>query len=132
MKMEITFGGNKKVNADFNGMTIMTDQPVRGGGEGTAPAPFDLFLASIGTCAGIFVKSFCDQRGIPTERIRIIQDMDYNHSTHLISRISLSIEVPPDFPDKYRDAVMNAANLCSVKRHLHEPPEMMVSVVTVE
>lgn len=129
MKMEITFGGNKKIDAHYNGMTIHTDQPVRGGGDGTAPSPFDLFLASLGTCAGIFVKSFCDQRGIPTDQIRLIQDMEYDHSSHLVTRVDISIEVPADFPEKYREAVVNAASLCSVKRHLHQPPAMEVTLV---
>ena len=129
MKMEITFGGNKKVDANLNGIIIHTDQPVRAGGEASAPTPFDLFLASLGTCAGIFVKSFCDQRGIATDEIRLIQEMDYDQASHLVTRIIISIEVPTDFPEKYRDAVMNAANLCSVKRHLQEPPQMEVKVV---
>jgi putative redox protein len=130
MKIEISFAGNKKVNARINDMVIQTDQPIRAGGDGNAPTPFDLFLASLGTCAGIFVKSFCDQRGIPTDNIRLIQDMEYDHARHLISSIEIRIEVPADFPEKYKEAVKNAANLCSVKRHLHEPPQMNVMVVT--
>jgi organic hydroperoxide reductase OsmC/OhrA len=63
-KMRIYFAGNKKVYAEFNGFTVQTDQPVEGGGDGTAPAPYDLFLASLGTCAGIYVKGFCDSRGL--------------------------------------------------------------------
>lgn len=126
MNMEIFFEEGKKVNALFNGMVIKTDQPVEAGGEGSAPAPFDLFLASIGTCAGIYVKSFCLQRGIPTVDIRIIQSFDFDHINGLISKIKLDIELPADFPEKYRDAVIKVANLCAVKKHLLNPPEIEV------
>ena len=125
--MEVFFEGNKKISADLNGTIIRTDQPVQAGGDGTAPAPFDLFLASIGTCAGIYVKGFCDQRGIPTDNIRITQNMHYNRDTRLFGRIDLEIKLPADFPEKYKDAVVNAANLCAVKKHLNNPPEMEVT-----
>ncbi|MFO7827050.1 MAG: OsmC family protein [Bacteroidales bacterium] len=131
MDMEIYFEGNKKINARFNGQDIKTDQPLQGGGDGTAPAPFDLFLASIGTCAGIYVKGFCDQRGIPSENIKIIQKMNFNPMSRLIDRIDLEIQVPDDFPEKYKDAVINAANLCAVKRHMQQPPEFDVYTQTV-
>ncbi|MBN8585123.1 MAG: OsmC family protein [Ignavibacteria bacterium] len=126
MKMEIFFEDGKKVNARYNGITIKTDQPVEAGGKGSAPAPFDLFLASIGTCAGIYVKSFCSQRGIPTEDIRIIQSMEYDFEKGLIGKIKLDIELPESFPVKYKDAVINVANLCAVKKHLLNPPEIEV------
>lgn len=126
MNMEIYFDGNKKINARFNGQDIKTDQPLQGGGDGSAPAPFDLFLASIGTCAGIYVKGFCDQRGISSENIKIIQKMNFNPMTRLIDKIDLEIQVPEDFPEKYKDAVINAANLCAVKRHMQQPPEFDV------
>lgn len=129
--MKITFEGKKKIIADFNGHRIVTDQPVRGGGDGSAPAPFDLFLASIGTCAGIYVKSFCDQRGISTEGISLEQEMKFNPQTHLISDLEIRILLPADFPEKYKEAVVNSANLCAVKRHLHNPPNMLVIAVTV-
>ena len=127
MQMEIYFEGKKKVNARYNGHVIKTDQPVEAGGDDSAPAPFELFLASIGTCAGIYVKSFCDQRGISTENIKLYQEMEYNHEARLISKIVLNIELPPDFPEKYRDALINVANLCAVKKHLLNPPEIEVN-----
>jgi ribosomal protein S12 methylthiotransferase accessory factor len=129
--MEIYFDGNKKVNANWNGTTIKTDQPVQGGGDGTAPAPFDLFLASIGTCAGIYVKGFCDQRGISTDHIKIIQKMNFNPATRLIDKLDLEIQLPADFPEKYKEAVINSANLCAVKRHMQQPPEFEVYTKTV-
>jgi putative redox protein len=126
MQMEIYFEGSKKINARYGNTIIRTDQPAEAGGEGSAPAPFDLFLASIGTCAGIYVKSFCDQRGIPSEGIKIIQTMEFDHNTRLISKINLDIKLPSDFPEKYKDAVINVANLCAVKKHLQNPPAISV------
>ena len=125
--MEITFEGGKVVTALYNGHAIKTDQPLDNGGGDIAPAPFDLYLASIGTCAGIYVKSFCMQRGIATDNIRIMQSMDYDFDKGMIGKIKLEIELPHDFPDKYRDAVIKAANLCAVKKHLLDPPEIEVS-----
>ena len=87
--MEITFDGGKVVTAHSHGHLIRTDQPVDNGGSDTAPAPFDLFLASIGTCAGIYVKSFCDNRKIPAENIKIIQTTEWNKETGLPTSLSL-------------------------------------------
>ncbi len=125
--MEIIFSGNKKVDAVFNGQVIKTDQPVSSGGNGSAPAPFDLFLASIGTCAGIYVLGFCQARGILTDGIKIIQKMSYNFQTRLIDKIELEIVLPPNFPEKYKNAVINAADNCAVKKHLINPPEIIVT-----
>jgi len=129
-EMIVSFGGGKKVNADFNGFTILTDQAEYAGGEGAAPEPFSLFLASIGTCAGIFVLSFCQSRGIPTEGIRLVQSHFAKESGRGIGKIEIAIELPLDFPEKYKDAVISAANLCAVKKHIMEPPEFIVKAVT--
>jgi ribosomal protein S12 methylthiotransferase accessory factor len=132
MEMKIFFEGKKKVNAEFNGQLIGTDQSAQAGGDGTAPAPFTLFLASIGTCAGIYVKSFCMQRNIPTDNITISQEMNYNYKTRLIDNIELKVNLPSDFPEKYRSAVINAANLCAVKEHLKNPPNIEVVTAFAE
>jgi ribosomal protein S12 methylthiotransferase accessory factor len=123
MKMEIYFPANKQVYADYRGFTIKTDQPTMAGGDNTAPAPFDLFLASIGTCAGIYVLSFCQQRNIPTDNIRLVQEFERDPTSHLISRVKIDIQLPADFPEQYKAAVIRSAELCAVKRHLHQPPE---------
>lgn len=132
MKMEVFFEEGKKVNARYNGIVIRTDQPLEAGGQGSAPAPFDLFLASIGTCAGIYVKSFCMQRGIPFDDIKLIQSMEFDNTKGLISKINLEIELPESFPVKYKDAVIHAANLCAVKKHLLNPPEILVKAKIAE
>ena len=124
--MEITFDGGKVITAHLNGHVIKTDQPLDNGGGNTAPAPFELFLASIGTCAGIYVKSFCDQRGIPSDNIKIIQSVEFDQGTRLPSNIKLDIQLPSYFPEKYKAAVINAAELCAVKKTINNPPKFEV------
>lgn len=132
MLMEITFPGGKRVDAQLNEMVIQTDQPISAGGTGTAPAPFDLFLASIGTCAGIYVLGFCQLRGISTDGIKIQQKMNYNPNTRMIDRIELEIFLPNDFPEKYRPAVIHAAEMCAVKKHLQNPPKFEISTKVLD
>jgi putative redox protein len=124
--MEITFDGGKVITAHLNEHIIKTDQSVKSGGQNSAPAPYDLFLASIGTCAGIYVKSFCDQREIPSENIRIIQTVKFDSLTRLPDTIKLEIQLPADFPDKYKTAVINAAELCAVKKTINNPPKFEI------
>ncbi len=123
----VEFPGGARVDAHYGPYTIKTDQPPMGGGEGSAPTPFSLFLASMGTCAGIYVLGFCRQRGLPTEGIRIVQRMESDPRTHMISHVSLEIVLPPDFPEKYREAVIRSAEQCAVKKHLEAPPQFTVT-----
>lgn len=102
MEMIITMDGKAQVNASFKGQIIKTDQPIEGGGDNSAPAPFDFFLASIGTCAGIYVKSFCDKRGISTKDIRIVQTMGIDPVKRMVGSITLDIQLPADFPKSIR------------------------------
>jgi putative redox protein len=131
--MEVTFEEKKKVIANINGSIIPTDQSWLAGGDDSAPTPFELFLASIGTCAGIYVKSFCDKRRIPTENIRIIQEVETDFETGLPARITLDIKLPADFPEKYKEAVIKAADQCKVKQTIAAPPvfEVVTSVEEV-
>lgn len=127
--MKIYFPGNKKVYADVNGFTVQTDQSPRGGGEGDHPEPFTLFLASLGTCAGIFVKSFCDQREIPAEDIYLTQEQRYDPMKKMIGYVEIKIHIPSEFPERYEQALINTASLCSVKRHLKDDMEVKVTTV---
>jgi len=120
--MEIVFPGGKKVDAFYKGFKIETDQSERSGGKGLAPAPFDLFLTSIGTCAGIYVLSFCQERNIPTENIKLILRTERNRESWMITKIEIEIQVPPEFPTKYKEAVVKAAELCTVTKHIYNPP----------
>ncbi len=129
MDMDVYFPGGKRVFADYKGFTIETDQPVMAGGDGSAPAPFDLFLASIGTCAGIYALGFMQQRGIDPEGSRLTMRTHADRERGMIGKIDLELKLPPGFPEKYRAAVVNAMNLCAVKKHLHEPPEFAVTTV---
>jgi putative redox protein len=123
MNMRIYFPGGKKVNAEYNGFVHRTDQAKAGGGENSAPSPFELFLASLGTCAGFYVLSFCQQRGIDAAAIEIRQSMERDPQTHLITMVNIEIVLPASFPEKYRAAVIQAAQLCTVKKHLENPPK---------
>ncbi len=129
MEMVIDFPGGAKVDAHFSGFTVKTDQPPMGGGEGSAPAPFGIFLASIGTCAGIYVLGFCKQRGLPVEGIKIIEKTESNPLTGMVENIALEIQVPENFPAKYYDALIRSADQCAVKKHLEKPPKFNVYTV---
>ena len=122
MDIIVDFPGGAKVDAHFGGFTVMTDQPPMGGGDGSAPSPFELFLSSIGTCAGIYVLGFCRQRGLPTEGIRIVQRAHRDPTTGLVGLVDLEIQVPPSFPEKYYESLVRSANMCAVKKHLEHPP----------
>lgn len=124
---DITLAGGKKVNATIRGFTINTDQPISDGGENSAPSPFELFLASLGTCAGYFVVSFCQARNIPTEGIKMTQTVVRNEATHMVEKILIDISLPAAFPEKYRDAVIRAAESCTVKKVLAAPPQILVN-----
>lgn len=127
-EMLISFPGNKRVNAAFNGWEIKTDQGPYAGGDGTAPDPFTLFLASLGTCAGIFVKGFCDSRGLDATgidlRMRPTRD-----ATGRLADVEIDINVPTDFPEKYREALVRSADGCLVKRTMLNPPEFKIKTV---
>ena len=126
MEMTIDFPGNKRVTATYKGFSVETDQPTSEGGDGSAPEPFDLFLSSLGTCAGVYIVYFCESRDIPTEGITMTLRFERNEETHLMEKISMDIQLPPEFPAKYRKAVIRAAQMCTVKRMLTQPPEILV------
>ncbi|MBN2364858.1 MAG: osmotically inducible protein OsmC [Calditrichaeota bacterium] len=126
MEMIIDFPGGLKVDAHFGPYTVETDQPGSNGHPASAPTPFATFLASIGTCAGIYVLGFCRQRGLSTEEIRIIQRMHTNPFTGMIGKVDLEIQVPEEFPEKYHHALIRAADQCAVKKHFENPPKFDV------
>lgn len=126
MDIKVEFAGNKKVYAKINDFVIETDQPEFAGGDNSAPAPFELFMASIATCAGIYVKMFCDNRKLPTENIEITQNAEYNNETGLPTKISINIKLPSDFPEKYKDAVIKVAEKCKVKQTIASKPNFEI------
>ena len=132
MEMIINFPGGLKVDANFGPYAVETDQPDRSGNPGDAPTPFATFLASIGTCAGIYVLGFCKQRGLSTEGIQIRQKMQSNPFNGMVEKIDLEIEVPSDFPEKYHTALIRSAEQCAVKKHFENPPTFEVSTKILE
>jgi len=128
MDMIIDFPGGLKVDAHFGSFTIETDQPP----SNSAPTPFEVFLSSIGTCAGIYVLGFCRQRNLPTEGIRIVQHNHPNKMTGMMDKIDLEIQVPPTFPAQYYEALVRSAELCKVKKTLEHPPIFEVKTKMVE
>lgn len=124
--LTVTLPGGRRVDAQVGAHVVRTDQPLDNGGTDTAPSPFQLFLASLGTCAGIFVQGFCARRQIPTENIRIEQRMEFDADGGLTS-VSLEILLPPDFPEKYREAVIKVAEQCSVKKAISAQPAFRVT-----
>lgn len=119
--ISITFAGGLKVNAEYKGFEISTDQSVEEGGEGCAPEPYSLFLASLGTCAGVYILRFCQARNLPTDHIRLMQTIERSPAGK-VTQITTEIIVPPDFPEKYRKPLARVADMCAVKRTLQDPP----------
>jgi ribosomal protein S12 methylthiotransferase accessory factor len=111
------------VDAHFGNFSVPTDQPP----TASAPTPFAVFLSSIGTCAGIYVLGFCKQRNLPTNDLRIVQRIHTDPISGMVDKIDLEIQVPPTFPEKYRDSLIRSAELCAVKKHLENPPKFNIS-----
>ncbi len=126
-EMRVSFPGGTRVDVEYKGKVIKTDQPVYQGGGGTAPAPFDLFLASIATCSGYYVLAFCEKRGIPVDKASVVMKTFKNPESKMIEKITIDIQLPPEFPEKYKNAVINAVDSCSVKEHLFRPPAFEVT-----
>ena len=128
-EMIVTLPGGKRVDAQIGNHVVRTDQPAAGGGEDSAPAPFDLFLASIGTCAGIYVAGFCQKRGLPTEGIRIVQRNHSDPESGTLVRVELDVLLPAGFPEKYVEAVVRVADQCKVKKAIQAQPVFDVKAV---
>jgi len=128
-RIEIKFSGNKKVNAIVNGFEIKTDQPTVAGGDGTAPSPYDLFLASLAACAGIFAISFFQTRNLNSEGFEMYMDVSWDKVKHKLGRVSINMKLPADFPEKYIPALKNTVELCSVKKTIMDPPEFETNII---
>jgi len=129
MEIKITFPGNAKIDAEIEGFKIQTDQAITSGGDGSAPEPFMLFLASLGTCAGIYVKRFCDKRNIPADDYYLTQRSTFNQGKGIIDTFYIDIHVDETFPEKYDKAIIKTASLCAVKKHLNDEINTIIKVV---
>jgi putative redox protein len=131
-EMVVTLPGGKRVDTTIGSHVIRTDQPVANGGEDTAPSPFNLFLAAVGTCAGIYVAGFCQKRGLPTDGIRLRQRNHFDKETGVLTRVEIDVEVPSSFPEKYREALVRVADQCAVKKAIQAQPVFEVRTVVAE
>ena len=127
MSMQISFPGGVAVNASFKGFEVKTDQPAANGGENSAPSPFDLFLVSLGTCAGFFALRFCQQRELPTDGMSLDLDTERNPDSKQLEKVVVQLNLPIGFPDKYKKAILRATDQCAAKQALIDPPEIVVS-----
>lgn len=128
-EMKLSFPGGKRVYAHYDGFEIQTDQAPDSGGEGSAPEPYDLFLASLATCAGIYVLSFCQQRKIPMDGIELFQSWERQEKPRRMARIRIRIETPAGFPSRYLKALERSVHQCSVKKTILDPPDFLVEAV---
>jgi putative redox protein len=126
VEMTVDFPEGTRVSAHFGSFVVETDQPKPNGEAGSAPTPFELFLASLATCAGIYVLGFCKMRGIPADGIRLVQKVERDPQTKMTGKIRLEIKLPEGFPEQYTSAVIRAAESCLVKKHLEHPPSFEI------
>jgi len=127
MDMIMSFPGGLRVDADYKGFTVKSDQSEEEGGDNSAPSPFDLFFCSIGTCAGFYVLSFCRERDIPTDNVRVVLNTVRNSETKMVTDVNIDIQLPADFPEKYVKAVKASADKCTVKKHVLKPPAFNIT-----
>jgi len=128
--LTITFPGGKRVDAQAGAHHISTDQPRSVGGDDTAPSPFTLFLASLGTCAGIYVLSFCQARGIDPTGVTLTQRVERDRETGALRALVIDVHVPGEFPAQYRQPLVRAASACAVKNAIAAQPEFRIDVVS--
>jgi len=127
-ELTVSFPGGKRVDAHYDGRTVQTDQSIKNGGDGSAPEPFDLFFVSMATCVGIYVLEFCTTRDLNTEGLGVHLLSTLNREEKRYAEISLDITLPDGFPEKYKSAIWRTANLCTVKKHILNPPEFSITV----
>ncbi len=125
---EINFPGNKKVDVKFDDFLVKTDQSKQDGGDETAPEPFAIFLASLGACAGIYAKSFCDTRNLDTETMRLDLSPSFKEGQSHMEKIEITLHVSQAFPEKYIKPIIKAMSGCAVKNQLHPDIETLTQV----
>ncbi len=124
--VEVSFPGGKRVDAKIGDKIIKTDQPVKEGGEGSAPEPFRLFLASIATCAGGYALEFCRARNIPTDGMALTMTCDFDPEVKRYRKMTIDLKLPDGFPKKHEAAIVRSMDLCAVKRHILNAPEFEI------
>ncbi|HPW17340.1 MAG TPA: OsmC family protein [Candidatus Aminicenantes bacterium] len=127
-ELKVVFGGNYKIDVAYKGHVVRTDQPVRDGGDGTAPSPFDLFLASLAACAGYYALAFCRERKLPTDGLGVTMTTERGEASKMIDKVTIAIDLPAGFPEKYRFAITKAVDHCTVKAHVMRAPRFEIVV----
>jgi putative redox protein len=122
MLIDVTFPGGLKVDTQIAGHIVQSDQREKHGGDGAAPPPFDLFLASIANCMGFYALRFCQQREIDTSGLKLTMETEKDPETNMISAIHTNLTLPADFPEKYVRAIERSMDQCAVKKHMMHPP----------
>lgn len=122
-KVSVVFHGGKRIDAEIGGHTVKSDQPEEDGGTNSAPTPSEYFLASIAACTGLYASGFCENRDIPIDDLSLDMEYENDEKTHMVTRIVYRLRLPPEFPEKYRKAIVRAMEKCYVKKHLMDPPD---------
>lgn len=126
-RIDVYFPGGKGVDAKVDGMIIHTDQSVENGGQGAAPEPFQFFLISIATCAGIYALEFCQARELPVQDMALTMSYEFDEKNELCEKMNIDLSTPPEFPERYKKAIVRVMGLCSVKKQIMNPPEFVIS-----
>ncbi|NRP10286.1 MULTISPECIES: OsmC domain/YcaO domain-containing protein [unclassified Marinobacterium] len=129
MEIQVNYLDNLRLEAKFDDFTVIADQPVRYKGDGSAPGPFDYFLASSALCAAYFVKVYCEARGISTDNIRLAQNNIVDPENRYKQIFKISVELPEDLSDKDRTGILRSIERCTVKKVVQEGPEFQIEVV---
>ena len=129
MEITVNFLDNLRLEAKFDDFTITTDQPVRYKGDGTAPSPFDYFLASSALCAAYFVKLYCLSRDIPTDDIRVSQNNIIDPENRYNQIFQIRIELPSGISERDRQGIIRSADRCTVKKVVQQNPEFEIDAV---
>ncbi|MBM3304659.1 MAG: osmotically inducible protein OsmC [Candidatus Aminicenantes bacterium] len=124
--MKIVFGEGLQIDVEYKGFVVKTDQPAREGGGGTAPSPFDLFLVSLASCAGFYALAFCRERKIPVEGLGVKMTTEKGEVSKMIDKITITVDLPADFPEKYKFALVKAIDHCTVKNHILRAPRFEI------
>jgi len=126
--LKVVFGENYRIDVEYKGFTVKTDQPVRDGGDGTAPSPFDYFLVSLAACAGYYALAFCKERKLATEGLSVSMATERGEASKMIDKVTVTLGLPAGFPEKYRFAIVKAVDHCTVKAHIQRAPQFEIVV----
>ncbi|APX93450.1 protein involved in RimO-mediated beta-methylthiolation of ribosomal protein S12 YcaO [Halomonas sp. 1513] len=129
MEIKVNYLDNLRLEAKFDDFTVISDQPIRYKGDGSAPGPFDYFLASSAMCAAYFVKVYCNTRGIPTENIRLSQNNIVDPENRYNQIFKIQVELPEDISDKDRQGILRSIDRCTVKKVVQTGPEFQIETV---